>query len=275
MIRRLLPLLLALLAAPAAGGPDDDLALHRQALEAYERAVEAPPESTVRRTALRDAVAAWTTLIEGRLAAGEGVSADLYRGLGNAHLLAGDVGRAVLAYRRAERLDPRDPRVRSSLTYARSLVGTAAPEGGQALAEDALLWWRGLVPRPWILALGLAASGAFWILAALRVARLRRVGTGWLVGAAALAILPLGSLALEEALGAASGHAVIVGGPADAYNGPNAAVYPRTFEQPLAPGVEARVLEERGEWVRLRLRSGGETWVRAEAVERVAEVAAG
>src|SRR5690606_30939064 len=82
------------------------------------------------------------------------------------HLLAGDVGRAVLAYRRAERLDPRAPRGRSSLTYARSLVGTAAPEGGQALAEDALLWWRGVVPRPWVLAPGLAAPGAFRILGA-------------------------------------------------------------------------------------------------------------
>src|SRR6266699_3853607 len=49
----------------------------------------------------------------------------LYFNLGNAFFKAGQVGRAVLNYRLAERLAPRDPDVRANLKFARNSVGPA------------------------------------------------------------------------------------------------------------------------------------------------------
>jgi len=48
------------------------------------------------------------------------VSAEVHYNLGNAYLRTGQVGKAILAYRRAELLAPRDPDIRANLELARS-----------------------------------------------------------------------------------------------------------------------------------------------------------
>src|ERR1043166_1680077 len=51
------------------------------------------------------------------------VSPNLLFNLANAYFRAGDIGRAVLNYRRAELLAPRDPEVQANLSFARDTVG--------------------------------------------------------------------------------------------------------------------------------------------------------
>ena len=55
------------------------------------------------------------------------VSAAVYFNLGNAWFKAGQIGRAICAYRRARELAPRDPDVRANLQFARSQPGLGAP----------------------------------------------------------------------------------------------------------------------------------------------------
>jgi len=55
----------------------------------------------------------------------------LYYNLGNAYFKTGQKGKAILNYLRAQRLMPRDPDLRSNLSYACSLI-----EGGQIAAGD-------------------------------------------------------------------------------------------------------------------------------------------
>src|SRR5262249_50947196 len=50
------------------------------------------------------------------------VSAALYFNLGNAFFKAGQVGRAIAEYRRAEQLTPRDPDLRANLQFARKQI---------------------------------------------------------------------------------------------------------------------------------------------------------
>lgn len=57
-----------------------------------------------------------------RILAGGVESGAVHFNLGNAYLKAGDVGRAVLAYERARRLDPGDPDLRANLDFARELA---------------------------------------------------------------------------------------------------------------------------------------------------------
>jgi len=50
------------------------------------------------------------------------VDSSLYYNLGNAYYVQGDLGRAILNYQRAARLDPRDPEIRANLSLARALA---------------------------------------------------------------------------------------------------------------------------------------------------------
>jgi tetratricopeptide (TPR) repeat protein len=62
-----------------------------------------------------EAATAYDTLIRSG-----GVSAPLYFNLGNAYFKAGQLGRAIAAYRKARRLSPRDPDIMANLQFARN-----------------------------------------------------------------------------------------------------------------------------------------------------------
>lgn len=69
-----------------------------------------------------DAAAAYEKII-----AGGTVSPSLYFNLGNARFKAGQIGRAIAAYRQAEKLSPRDPNVKANLQFARDQVPNTKP----------------------------------------------------------------------------------------------------------------------------------------------------
>lgn len=64
-----------------------------------------------------DAAAAYEKLLQ----SGQASSA-IYFNLGNAFFRAGEMGRAIAAYRHAEQLTPRDPDIRANLQFARNQV---------------------------------------------------------------------------------------------------------------------------------------------------------
>jgi tetratricopeptide (TPR) repeat protein len=82
------------------------------------------------------------------------VSPALYFNYGNAEFKAGNLGRAIAAYRRAEQLSPRDADVRANLEFARSQV--------QGAASSASRWenWLGtLTFNEWTV----LAAVSFWL----------------------------------------------------------------------------------------------------------------
>ena len=83
------------------------------------------------------------------------VSPALYFNLGNACLKAGQIGRAVCAYRQAETLAPRDPDIRANLQIARNQAGDNNP----ALPGNRWTRWIGrLTLNEWTLAASAAAA---------------------------------------------------------------------------------------------------------------------
>ncbi len=189
------------------------------------------------------------------------------RALGNAWLLAGDLGRAVLAYRRAEAAAPHDPLVRASLGHARSRVGARVSDPASLNWRSAAAAWRSVVPRR---VLFWAAAGAFglasWAIA-LRVAGLltpRITGPAAVLGVAGACGL---GLLVAEPLVSRAGSAVVVA-EAVGRTGPHAEVYPAALDAPLPPGTEVRILESRDGWVRCDL-GGLMAWLPAERVEPV------
>jgi hypothetical protein len=209
-------------------------------------------------------------------------SAALYRNLGNASLLGGDLSGAVLAYHRGLRLAPDDATLRVGLQTARERVANTVVRSFGAPPEPFLPPW---VPD---------FSGAIWIsltfvtysLACLLVTRwrmTRQAGLVWaLLSISLLFVVSLSILVQRLRLThweATHPLVVVAAERSYLYKGDGAS-YPRfnaavrqwihtgldSDASALPAGVEARLLFERGDWLQIRL-SGGETgWVPKSAV---------
>ncbi len=227
---------------------------------------EATGEPREREALLDEAIASYRALLDAGVR-----NASVHRNIGTAFVLKGDLGRAVASFRRAERIDPLDPRVRDSLASARAMVRSEVSRGARTKAVDGLFFWRGLVPRSVLLWVGVAGWVVLWIGLTARVLRARPgfPGIGLAAVGAAVCVLTLGSLAGERAMVAMNPVAVIVDDGVVGYRGPSEGVYEPTFNEPIRAGVEGAVVERREGWVRLRLRSGAETWVPEGTVELV------
>ena len=189
--------------------------------------------------------------------------------LGNASLLAGDHGRATLAYLRAERLAPLSPSVRQSLAHLRSRVGTQVEPSIRERMIGAALAWRGVAPRGalvWIMVIGYVGV---WALASARVLGVRI--RPWAVLACALpAVISLALLLAEQTLLLESDRAVVVSKiGAEARLGPDAGVYAQAFDSRLPAGLECVVLEVREGWARVRLRDARECWIPLDSIEQI------
>jgi tetratricopeptide (TPR) repeat protein len=195
-------------------------------------------------------------------------NADLYRNQGNSYLLAGDLPRAILAYRRGLRLAPTDPILRANLAHARDQV--AYPGWGNLGRPPADNWppWLPYLSSSQRLLLFFCAYSLGW----LGIVRwwMVRQSTPLIAGILGfgVAILLASSLALQEwSEREATLHPLVVLATDNVFlrrgNGP---LYPPRFETPLNRGVEARLLFARGDWLQIELSGGQAGWVPSAAV---------
>ena len=206
--------------------------------------------------------------------------------IGNTYLRLGDLGRAVLHYREAQRFIPADPNLRQSLSHARSLRRDqiTAEAGGSVLRL--VFFWHFTLPLRVRVALFLVAANILWLLALFhRLAgepgpfgALQRRLARWRVwprirrraGAAVLAIAGVvtvagGGSVLVELLRPEPDVAVIVAAEVTARRGDSTAYEP-SFTTPLRAGTELRVIEERNDWLHVALADGRRTWLPAPAL---------
>lgn len=258
----------ALLVSVAAGGGatlsvEKQRELARAALDAFDAAVAVQRSEPARAKELyREAQQGFLSLIH----AGA-LNADLEFNLANTEYRLGNIGRAVLHYRRALRLDPGHDDARANLDYVRRQVRPPLAASAGAGRLDPLSWHTraSLRVRFWIAA---AASAAGWL--ALMLWLRRRLRPLLVVGVAAAL---LGSLAGASAMWqladeSARPHAVVANAAATLRLGRGEG-YDPALREALGPGVELRILEERAGWVEVRLSDGTRGWLPAESVERV------
>ena len=179
-----------------------------------------------------------------KLAQQKKISAALYFNLGNAYFKQGQPGQAIVYYRLAQRLDPRDPDIRANLHFARESVGGKAP--------DTLRWQRWLSLLT-LNELTLFTTALFWLWFSLLIAgqarrdwqnslRSSQVLSGIIL---ALTLLWLGLVA-HNRLG--TSPAVVVAHEAVVRYGP--------FEEAqgfytLRDGAELRVLDRKDIWLQV------------------------
>lgn len=192
----------------------------------------------------------------------------LYYNLGNACYRLGDIGRAILYYRRAEFFIPDDPQLRDNLLAAQARRADAVEDKeGEGFWRPLFFWhyWLSRQQRTSLfLALVLAAS----LLGIVRAAfpRLPR----WpVLAAAAAALLLCGSLAWEARERQATRRGVVVAEEVVARKG-DAARYEPSFAAPLHAGTEFTVLQQSNGWSQVRLLDGRVCWLPDDAVGRIA-----
>jgi len=186
------------------------------------------------------------------------VSPALYFNLGNAFFKSSQAGRAIAAYRQAERLTPRDPDVRANLQFARNQVQSPT------LQQNAWERWLGALNlNEWT---GLSAA-ALWLTFGLLAARelrpsLARALRNWalLSGLSAACLLVCLALAWtsqsphKKALVTVK-EATILNGPFDESPGAFTANY----------GAELRVLDRKDDWLQVTDGTRRVGWVKRDA----------
>lgn len=182
--------------------------------------------------------------------------------LGNAHLRAGRLGRAIAAYRRASLLLPGDANIQVNLKAAldRRRQDLSLPDGRGV--PDYVFFWRRALPFRTQAALTVAAAALAFLLALVQLGIGRRLpALRWSVLLFVLLAAMLGAAAglTWRHLEARDRGAIAADGTLlRQWPGPDAE---RSYEQPVDEGAEFLVLDRRDGWLKVRVADRYEGWL--------------
>jgi hypothetical protein len=239
-------------------------AVLEEAQAAYDRGMALRRDDPVRaRQEFAAAVERFQLLADSGIANGP-----LFYNLGNAHLSAGDLGLAILNYRRAEQFMPGDQRLQHNLQYARSLCRTQFEISGELELLQRLWAWQHRLPLSMrftslvilnallflVLAIGVYRPGGPWRRVAIAA------GIGWIV---------LGGSVIVDLTGWGQRPSGVLMADDVIVRKGNGAGFEPVFDQPLHSGVEFTILEQRGDWWYIRLANGDEGWITCQVADLV------
>ncbi|MDP7016918.1 MAG: tetratricopeptide repeat protein [Pirellulaceae bacterium] len=218
-------------------------------VERFQEAQQVFAAATTRDDYLRAA-----SLYESIIAEGSESSVVLFN-LGNAYMRADERGRAVACYLRAQRYRPRDPYVAANLQAARA-ANAATPT--PPIVEQLCFWQNTTSLREkLILAMAFAivaiANGVAAIYSARRT--WRRVGIAFLI----LTLALVASIGYDWRRFAANRRGVIIRDVV-ARKG-DGATYDPAFNQSLVETLEFQLLDERSDWLFIRIAPGQSGWI--------------
>ncbi|MBS0262467.1 MAG: hypothetical protein JSS02_11000 [Planctomycetes bacterium] len=189
----------------------------------------------------------------------------VYYNLGNAWFRAGEYGRAIAAYRKAQPFRPRDVYLEANLRQALAVAPGKLPAAPAPWWSHVLFWtgWLSFPEKVYLAFGGLLVSALLSALSALwRNSRL-----AWSSGA----VLAVGLVfALDAGLAyrdIAWPRSAVVTQETVARKGIGQNYEP-AFDQPLKDGAEFTILSEHGDWVFGHFAGIGDGWLRREHIVR-------
>lgn len=196
-------------------------------------------------------------------------NAKLYYNLGNAYFLKGDIGKAILNYRRAEKLDSSDTNIQKNLTFARSKrIDKIGIKTEKRVLRTLFFWHYDFAIKTKLLLMCI-----FFGIVCLCVAGRIWFGRNsiWVVLAIISAILTvcfLVSLIVESRTQADRICGVITAKEVIARQG-DGQNYSPSFKDPLHAGTEFDVLESRPGWHHIKLFDDSNGWIPNSAAELI------
>jgi tetratricopeptide (TPR) repeat protein len=192
----------------------------------------------------------------------------LYYNLGNIYFRLGDLGKAVLNYRRAEKFIPNDVNLQQNLAFARSRCLDKIDAKPQTRLFHALFFWHydmSLFTRGLIF---LVFFNLIWLCSTIYLFRkstwLKRSVSAFAV----LSILLAGSIGVEAFEQSRIHSGVVLAEEVIARKGDSTTFEP-TFKEPLHAGTEFKLIEKRIGWYHIELNDGRRCWIPESAAALV------
>ena len=195
-------------------------------------------------------------------------NAKLYYNLANAYFLQGQLGKAILNYRRAAKLG-NDGDIQKNLNFARSQrKDQVAIKTERRILHTLFFWHYDFSQKTKFLLMCiffgivcLSVTAAIWFNRSVPL-----VATAIICGI--LTICLLGSIVVETRADAKNTGGVITADEVVAYQG-DGQNYPPSFKEPLHEGTEFNLLEKRSGWFHIKLYDGSEGWIPDDSAELI------
>ena len=206
-------------------------------------------------------------LMQQVISEGQVVNADLFSNLGNAALGAQQVGRAILAYRRALQIDPGHAKAQQNLNHVRSMLPGWVPQPPTRTLLNTFFFWHQMLSRSGralVAAICFAAAAVFLAIALRWRRRWARTAVA-LPAAAWIVMITFGlwTYFLD------TGQDAVVIVPETIARAADSQGAPPRFAEPIPAGTELAILRYRADWAQVRLADGRAAWVRTSALTRV------
>ncbi|MCD6175553.1 MAG: hypothetical protein J7K65_07300 [Planctomycetes bacterium] len=236
-----------------------------QANEAFSTANKISDDSDPAHAFYRQAIVGYEKIIQ----TGGVHNARLYYNLANSYLLTDDLGRAILNYRRAQRLDSSNPDIHKNLSFARSKrIDQFTVPTQEKILERLFFWHYDFSIKIRFLIGGICLSIlCIWLILGAWIVK-------WPATIPVCSIMMLlligmiASVAIEQHTWSTHHSGVIVAEAVIARQG-DSDNYPESFSEPLHTGVEFEVIEQRPDWLYIKLSSDQDTWIPACSVELI------
>jgi tetratricopeptide (TPR) repeat protein len=193
----------------------------------------------------------------------------LYYNLANAYFLDGKLGRAILNYRKAEKLDSSDENIKKNLEFARSRRIDKVTVNTEKKVMQTLFFWHYDFSLKTKSILTCIFFGILCLCAALTV---RRGLIGHLmivlVICGVLTIMFLASAVIETKNQNSRNYGVITAGEVVARQG-DGQNYPPSFKESLHEGTEIQLIESRPRWYHIKLTDESTAWIPSDTAELI------
>lgn len=193
----------------------------------------------------------------------------LYYNIANAYLLKHDIGRAILNYRRAEKLDPAYTDLIKNLNYARLQRKDHIPITTEKKILHTLFFWHYDLGQK----VKFIATTSLWVSLCLIIStslwsRKRRFAKRLTILFATAMIAISISLTIDMIHADRNVQGVILAESVVVRQGDSES-YPPSLEQPLHSGTEFKVIEQRPQWLHMELTNGHKAWIHRTHVELI------
>ena len=199
----------------------------------------------------------------------------LYYNLANTYLSLGDVGRAILNYRRAARISPDNENIERNMQFARKLCEVQIPRSAGNAVVRTIFFWHFDTALATRLKVFLWSYCAVWLLLGLRLFTSRRIPTVFwtTVVAGVITVASSASVGWDTLVARSRQEGAVVAKNAVLRKG-SGEYYDPELDRPLQPGVEFRAMETRKDvngnsWFHIRLEGGKSGWLRDNQVEMI------
>jgi tetratricopeptide (TPR) repeat protein len=239
--------------------------LFAQANQAFKEANSALTDSANAQRLYEKAILSYEKIID----QGQIQNAGLYYNLANTYLLKGDLGHAILNYRRAQKLDATDANIQKNLSFARSQrLDKVNPKTEKRILQTLFFWHY-----DFSLKTKFALTCIFFAVCCITLALTIWFGrspaaTTIVVITGLFTICFFASIAVQTRTQAATICGVITTDQVTARQG-DGQNYAPSVKEPLHAGTEFNLLERRTGWFHIKLADDTDAWVPDQSADLI------